>query len=997
MKKKKNVKKSAVTADLPAAKGTRKKKATASASAKQNQDLLSNLDNESIPRRKHPPEHMPSYIPYSKRNAPRSTRAAGPQPPALLYLPTLPPLPRPDEDECNPLDHNSLHKDPPRAFVETAARALDLSNAIDDDVGNDEEERNSVGSFDDLVGAKTSGLDDLGYSSDDDDDDYYDDEMDEEALRIEYSDGKVSRPGRRMTNLIPGGPMPPSYDGMSAAEKAAAKKAFKKVRKKYTDALRKTRLKENNDDYDPEQFSGCLALFLRPMTDVEKGRLEVNHTFPDKEMLLMRVAEEANLRGINTYISRSDTRDFMCTGPKFCVKASQTELLGWTVNVASVRESDDIRPGAWDLDTGGTDKVSSPFRTRWIVPIILPIIMETPAISNKNLRAALSLYGKEHALTDSILQEARTNAKAQLFGVAEENVKFADGMKSELEKEGHVVEIVYTNRKETLKNVERLVVGEELIRLKNLTNGTLDREERRKFWDQWKADNYALLVNQLGYKTQPSRFFHGVFFTPSFTKTTVPHLQTIFMADACHLDFGKYTMFACYGVTANANMSPVGFAIIFGNENGTSWRQFWDFIHKTHPTMNRPDVTIVTDQDKGSKGAISAVMKDCGHFFCAWHRKENIIKQCGGTSGRIPYSALWVYNRLKECRSVDHFDKLKAKYFPRMNKKDMQYLNNVEDASQYPVKRCEQGAYMYHRTTSQGSEVMNAANKEICSKRAVCPVNACLILMKTECRRYVMQKNNAWAQETDLTPRGDKEYDEVYNGVNYREFSINLVERLTSWECNVKRLHTTLAQNHTVIIPKEATRGSFFGECTCGLARRDAVPCEHMAAVVCSSRIAGLTRLNIMPFWWTRKQWQQQFPQEVTSFCCANMEEIRANYVADDFVRYCPSWSAPKKPGRPSKGKRRLSGLEIAQGKKKKPRPLTRFCQICRGFSHQTIDCWYQEKNKHHRPMTWTMEQAMIEDAMIQSADPLPIWAGQQWQGSVDVDDEEGEGEGTAD
>jgi len=27
---------------------------------------------------------------------------------------------------------------------------------------------------------------------------------------------------------------------------------------------------------------------------------------------------------------------------------------------------------------------------------------------------------------------------------------------------------------------------------------------------------------------------------------------------------------------------------------------------------------------------------------------------------------------------------------------------------------------------------------------------------------------------------------------------------------------------------------------------------------------------------------------------------------------------------------------------------------------------------------------------MIKSADPLPIWAGQQWQGSVDVDDEEG-------
>jgi len=44
------------------------------------------------------------------------------------------------------------------------------------------------------------------------------------------------------------------------------------------------------------------------MTDIQKGRLEVNHTFPDKEMLLMRVAEEAILRGVNIFCSRSDLR-----------------------------------------------------------------------------------------------------------------------------------------------------------------------------------------------------------------------------------------------------------------------------------------------------------------------------------------------------------------------------------------------------------------------------------------------------------------------------------------------------------------------------------------------------------------------------------------------------------------------------------------------------------------------------------------------------------------
>jgi hypothetical protein len=193
---------------------------------------------------------------------------------------------------------------------------------------------------------------------------------------------------------------------------------------------------------------------------------------------------------------------------------------------------------------------------------------------------------------------------------------------------------------------------------------------------------------------------------------------------------------------------------------------------------------------------------------------------------------------------------------------------------------------------------MNAANEEMRSKRAVCPVNACLILMNTECRRYARQKKSAWAEANYLTPRGDNEYQEVFDGVSYREFSIVVVERDKSWECSVKRLHNTLAQKHTVSIPKEPTRGSFFGECTCGLVMHNAVPCEHMAAVVCSSRIAGLTWLNIMPFWWTRKQWQEQFPKEVTWICYANMEVlIKADYKADDFMRYRPSWSAPNKPG----------------------------------------------------------------------------------------------------
>ena len=132
------------------------------------------------------------------------------------------------------------------------------------------------------------------------------------------------------------------------------------------------------------------------------------------------------------------------------------------------------------------------------------------------------------------------------------------------------------------------------------------------------------------------------------------------------------------------------------------------------------------------------------------------------------------------------------------------------------LRSSEQGAFMFHRTTSQGSEVMNAANLEVHHIVAVCPINAVFFLqtwkaVATRGRRRV--PNN-------LTPRGDKEYKEVFDGVNYREFSIVVVERDQSWECSVKRLNT-LPRKHTVSLLKDPTRGSYFGKCTCGLVTRD--------------------------------------------------------------------------------------------------------------------------------------------------------------------------------
>jgi hypothetical protein len=53
----------------------------------------------------------------------------------------------------------------------------------------------------------------------------------------------------------------------------------------------------------------------------------------------------------------------------------------------------------------------------------------------------------------------------------------------------------------------------------------------------------------------------------STLKQNVPLFQTMYQSDAAHMNFGKYTLYSCHGITANCNASPVAFAIVFGNED----------------------------------------------------------------------------------------------------------------------------------------------------------------------------------------------------------------------------------------------------------------------------------------------------------------------------------------------------------------------------------------------------------------------------------------------
>jgi hypothetical protein len=80
-----------------------------------------------------------------------------------------------------------------------------------------------------------------------------------------------------------------------------------------------------------------------------------------------------------------------------------------------------------------------------------------------------------------------------------------------------------------------------------------------------------------------------------------------------------------------------------------------------------------------------------------------------------------MYNKLIHCCSVALIEHNKREHFESMKTKDIQYLNNLTDESQYPAAQCAMGEniYMYHCSSSGAVESMNRANSEMRARTAV--------------------------------------------------------------------------------------------------------------------------------------------------------------------------------------------------------------------------------------------------------------------------------------
>ena len=748
-------------------------------------------------------------------------------------------------------------------------------------------------------------------------------------------------------------------------------------------------------------YSGCTADRLRPMSEVAQFALLEGHTFPDKETLLMRIGEEANLYGVRIKIVRSDTFQVDVRGaygdPFHGLGYYGTMASKWKVTKCSTRNGRKVympapkeKKGNWkkppkpslpsvevadlppphpdepivdafdpfgtieegnpdeplggtkgnpDEPLGGTKtnldenelisptktkRLKSPIKSKWIVPLLLAAITETPNLSGKEILLILQPYIIDIFLTYPLITKVRNIIRDRVFGDPEKNITYLPALEECLHEGGHNFEVFIKNPSQLRKRLLDVVLQEKMKTMKKEEKLML-KDQKLRYLEAWEFVNKDML-DDVGLSKECSsssavRFVSGFFLSIGAAKTSVPLLQTVYQADAAHMNFGKYTLYSCYGITANCNAFPVAFGIVFGNEDKEGWQRFWSFVKQHHPCLNDPKVTIITDQQKGSIEAMQEVLPHAVNFFCSYHRTKNIREQVKGGVGE--YSCHWYYNLLLKCGRIETINKHKYDLATQMENKALSYIGLVPDHQQFPAARIAYGAsngvnvYMYQRSSSSTAEAMNAANKAVRDRTAVDPVNAMILLLKLESKRFSMNREKAWSWKEVLTPHGKTLMEKVFRNVNPRDYSITVEGSTTSNKCYVTK--NVSQYNYVCWFPVEYDDdGSLFGGCSCGVPNTDGLPCHHMVAVVKSYKIEGLNETNVMPIWWHTSHWRKQYPWECQYVCNFDMESLRNATTAkiDQSFALCPPYAGPRKGGRPREEKRIKGGVEIVMEKK---------------------------------------------------------------------------------
>jgi hypothetical protein len=114
--------------------------------------------------------------------------------------------------------------------------------------------------------------------------------------------------------------------------------------------------------------------------------------------------------------------------------------------------------------------------------------------------------------------------------------------------------------------------------------------------------------------------------------------------------------------------------------------------------------------------------------------------------------------------SLHILESLKDEHAVNMDNGALRYLNQVNDKEQYPAARCAMGDNInkFGWSSLSLAESMNNANMVVRERTAVDAVNASLLWLQLEAKRYNKHMNKAWVWNKALTPHGKKLCKELF-------------------------------------------------------------------------------------------------------------------------------------------------------------------------------------------------------------------------------------------
>ena len=123
---------------------------------------------------------------------------------------------------------------------------------------------------------------------------------------------------------------------------------------------------------------------------------------------------------------------------------------------------------------------------------------DTNGLKQGSLPDSWAIRGRTYCFTDAIIEGARTKARKLIFGDADENIAYVHFVKEDLEKAGHHVEISFTTCKETMTNLDKIILAEEAQHRKDVNMDGILPADRKYFVLQWRKKHESKITNDWG-------------------------------------------------------------------------------------------------------------------------------------------------------------------------------------------------------------------------------------------------------------------------------------------------------------------------------------------------------------------------------------------------------------------------------------------------------------------------------------------------------------------